>query len=460
MALSIYLLVYLSIIHCAVSSQVLPIRRRDASSSPSRHVRPLTSAQFGTIFDVEVQFGNQSFLFLVDTGSSDTWVMQTGYKCVNATDNLELPQEACGYANKTYDISPTFKQIPDQNFGVQYGVGVCVGIVGYEDVTLAGLTVKGQEVGLVTSSTNPGDGLDSGLLGLAYPALTSAHPGTNTSNTSLIFDRVEYTPLLQNMHKQGLIDPYFSLAIQRTPFNISTGDGGYLALGGLPPVDHSPDFAVVPVEITEAVPLNVTSLKRQLSFWTLTVQGAVWSDDPGNRYFRSPFQAVVDSGNPASFFPRDLAESVNAAFSPPATPIPESPSVYAVDCNAKPPTFGLTIGNQTFYHAPEDLIINHGDGTCTSGLGNADAAAYEGVVLYFLGDVFLKNVVAVFDFGKDEMRFASTLNVTGDGNGTSTTSGAPSSSPTAVRSLAGGKEIAMQAVSAVGFILTMSFIYV
>jgi hypothetical protein len=30
-----------------------------------------------------------------------------------------------------------------------------------------------------------------------------------------------------------------------------------------------------------------------------------------------------------------------------------------------------------------------------------------GISLAFLGDAFLKNVVAVFDFGKNEMRFAA-----------------------------------------------------
>jgi hypothetical protein len=430
------------VVSSELSPGVLALHRRAASSSSSPPVSPLVSAEFGTIFDVEAQFGNQSFQLLVDLGSSDTWVVQTGYQCFNGSDNLELPQEACGYANKTYDISSSFKQIPNQNFGVHYGVGIASGIVGYEDVSIAGKTVRGQEVGIVNKATNPGDGRDSGLLGLAYPALTSAHPGTNTSNSTFLLDRVPYTPVLQNMAKQGLIDPYFSLAIQRTPFNSSTGHGGYLALGGLPPVDHSPEFAVTPVEITEAVPLNVISGKRQLSFWTVTVQGAVFNstDHPAHSNSTPPFQAVVDSGSPSSFFPHTLAASLNAAFNPPATPIPSNPSVYSVACDATPPTFGLTIGNQTFYHAPEDLIINTGGDTCISGLGNADAAPFEGVVLYFLGDVFLKNVVAVFDFGKDEMRFATTFNLTGGGSGSTTTS-APSASATSNAAGGNGRNI-------------------
>lgn len=425
----------LAVLPFVISSElppgVLALHRKAVPSSSSLAVSPLISAEFGTIFDVEAKFGNQSFQLLVDTGSSDTWVVQTGYQCFNGTDNLELPQEACGYANETYDISPSFKQIPNQNLGVHYGVGIVSGIVGYEDITIAGKTVKGTEVGIVNKATNPGDGRDSGLLGLAYSALTSAHSGTNTSNTSFLLDRVPYTPVIQNMAAQGLIDPYFSLAVQRTPFNSSTGHGGYLALGSLPPVPHSPDFAVTPVEITEAVPLSVISGKRQLSFWTVTVRGAVFnsSTHPPRSNSTPPFQAVVDSGNPSSFFPHALAASLNRAFNPPATPIPSNPSVYSLACDATPPTLGLMIGNQTFYHAPEDLIINTGGGTCVSALGNADAAPFQGVVLYFLGDVFLKNVLAVFDFGKDEMRFAATYNLTEGGGGSATTA-APSASAT------------------------------
>lgn len=74
---------------------------------------------------------------------------------------------------------------------------------------------------------------------------------------------------------------------------------------------------------------------------------------------------------------------------------------YLVDCSAKPPVFGVQIAPETFFIDGADLILDGGDGTCISGVNDA------GESLSILGDVFLKNVLAVFDVGASEMRFAA-----------------------------------------------------
>ena len=76
-----------------------------------------------------------------------------------------------------------------------------------------------------------------------------------------------------------------------------------------------------------------------------------------------------------------------------------------VDCNAIPPTFGVAIGGQTFYHNRQDVILPYGNNVCLSTIGAVVPTA--AIWLAFLGDAFLKNIVAVFDFGKNEMRFAA-----------------------------------------------------
>jgi hypothetical protein len=68
-------------------------------------------------------------------------------------------------------VTDTFTQIPDENFNITYGDGeFLTGIIGTEEVTLAGITVK-QTVALVNLAAWEGDGTTSGLIGLAYPAL-------------------------------------------------------------------------------------------------------------------------------------------------------------------------------------------------------------------------------------------------------------------------------------------------
>ena len=91
---------------------------------------------------------------------------------------------------------------------------------------------------------------------------------------------------------------------------------------------------------------------------------------------------------------------MNALFDPPAV-YSDDEGAYIVDCNATAPEFGVRIGAETFFINAEDLFLDNGDGTCISGVDDA------GDSLSILGDVFLKNVLAVFDVGASEMRFAA-----------------------------------------------------
>lgn len=114
------------------------------------------------------------------------------------------------------------------------------GVMGYETVTVAGITVEHQEVALVNYTYWFGDNVTSGLMGLAYPRLTSAFVGTNSSVNDLD-KQVPYNPVMTSMIEQRLIEPVFSLALERD------SDNGYLALGGLPPVNHTGPFASTPI---------------------------------------------------------------------------------------------------------------------------------------------------------------------------------------------------------------------
>lgn len=51
--------------------------------------------------------------------------------------------------------------------------------VGFDTVTVGGLTVTKQEIGVVNKAAWLGDGINTGLFGLAYPGLTSVYNGSN-----------------------------------------------------------------------------------------------------------------------------------------------------------------------------------------------------------------------------------------------------------------------------------------
>ncbi|PYI23430.1 acid protease [Aspergillus violaceofuscus CBS 115571] len=384
---------------------------------PLNHTTTLLAAQYGTTFNVEVTIADQTFQLLVDTGSSDTYVVRNDFVCINETTNQEISQAACGYAPHAYHESSTYRLIPNQTFGVQYGNGVACGVMAREDITLAGITVPGQAIGIADRSHPMGDGINSGVLGLAYPSLTSAHPRNHTDNTTFWFDREIYRPLFNTMYEQGLVaEPYFSIALAHSPHNLTaapaTTFGGYLTLGDYPPVAHNATFAKVPVEILKNIPPSFTSGKRTRSYWAFTVSAVTWgepeADDCPLITNATAFQALTDTGNDFSFLPMAVVDSVNALFDPPAV-YSEALGYYLVDCDAQAPVFGVAIGGQTFYHEGRDLIYRTEEGYCVSSLAASEDVAYEGIVLNILGVPFLKNVVSAYDFGKNELRFAQRL---------------------------------------------------
>lgn len=406
----------------ARTPQHLTLNKR-STPSVKNVTTPLLSTLFGIDFDVNVTLGNQTLALLVDTGSSDTYVMRTGYKCFDKTNGTELPQAACLYGDATYNPTESYSPIPNEMFGVQYGAGIASGVMAQEDVTIGGITVKGTTIGVANSSTPMGDGVNSGLLGLAYPALTSAHPANVTDNTTYFFNRLTYDPVLFTMHKQGLIDPYFSLALARTPQNATTGFGGYLSLGGLPPVPHSPNFTIVPVEIDNSVPVSITSNERVRAYWTLTVSTLVYG--PGNSSATSTannitttqtvanstaFQAFLDNGNYFSYLPDSIVTTINSLFSPPAV-FDNTTGLWIVDCAATAPQLGLTVGNETFFLDGRDLIYQTGEagGMCISNIMSSSfqgGSTYGDITLNILGAAWFKNVLTVFDFGANEIRLA------------------------------------------------------
>ncbi|KAJ5655787.1 hypothetical protein N7507_007737 [Penicillium longicatenatum] len=402
---------------------------RHISTRQSSSTSTLIATQYGTVFDAPVTIGNQTFMLLVDTGSSDSYVMQNGYKCVNSTDNLVIPQLDCLYANKTYQKSKTYHRVPNEIFGVEYGAGIASGLMAYEQVSIGGISVEAQKVGIANDSNPMGDGVNSGLLGLAYPSLTSAHRANQTSNSTYWRDRLVYNPLLYTMHEQGLIDSYFSLALAHTPQNESTSFGGYMTLGGLPPVNHSSHFATVPVEITDNIPLWFTSGKNVRSYWSTTVNNITYGSSLNNLTTNSSsFQAFIDSGNYISYLPDAIVGPINALFSPPATYESET-GLYVVDCSAKAPEFGLSLGDQTFYHNGSDLIYQTSEGVCVSSLASSSEVSLGDITLNIIGVPFLKNVVAVFDFGKNEMRFAKRFSSKKSVSGNNTSAPLPSDAP-------------------------------
>ena len=361
-----------------------------------------------------LEIGTQSFQAQIDTGSSDTWVVGKDFQCVDETTRAPDPESACMFG-PTYTIEPTFRRIKNETFHIFYADGTTVtGIYGNDTVTLAGIAVQNQQIAVADHASKfYGNDVTSGYIGLAFPSATSAYAGSDPSNTT---EPITYNPILTNLFSKGYVAPVFSLAIERSSITSGVAAGGLLAIGGLPPVRHSPVFSSAPFLLITVDPYGNPYSVPQYHFYTIIVRGFKYEGSTETNWTRptnfpnplplptdpSHHSVMIDSGSTLIYLPTGIADAVNALFDPPAV-YDAGYGAYLVDCAAKAPEFGAEIGDQTFFIKGEDMKIPvpGTDEICASGISDAGSS------MSVLGTVFLRNVLAVFDVGASEMRFAA-----------------------------------------------------
>ncbi|KAK0640705.1 aspartic peptidase domain-containing protein [Cercophora newfieldiana] len=383
-----------------VTSHVIPMARHDVPGSHDIHLRRRAtnvSTSLTNVHDVyyiiDLLVGKEIIPVSIDTGSSDTWMK---------------PDCGLGEGLKG-ELSGGI--VPNVSFGRQYADGTFVeGYFGFEDVTVGGLTAKRQRLGIVNNTYWQGDGRVSGLLGLAYPYMTSLDGPYETQPL--------YDPVFTTLWKEKLISPMFSIALSRhvdqsptqSPVDPSL-ETSYLALGGLPPVSYDEDsWARTPIQDMSTLKAwGITTKEHGL--YILTAEAYVYGNANGTFTVTgeglsrnvSQFPVTIDAGATLTYMPTILAKKLYASFDPPAELI--AYGLYYAKCNAKVPQFGVQFGGKIFWMAPEDLLRQSArDPTkewCRVGVTDSDS------IDPILGVTFLNSVVAVFDVEHHEMRFAS-----------------------------------------------------
>jgi len=212
----------------------------------------------------------------------------------------------------------------------------------------------------------------------AYAAL---FPAIEPAADRTAANGIPYSTVMNTIFEvDQLTAPIFSLALSRDSSN--TGFGGYLAIGGTPdPSDPE---------------INASSSFTTVAFlpnsYSITIDGVTYGSGPTapasdaiNRNY------LLDSGTAYVIVPSADAAAIAQLFDPPAT---SYSGVYRVDCAATSPDVQISIGGTAFTINPEDMVFrDERDGICAS-------AFAPGNGIYVLGAPFLRNVLAVFDWGE------------------------------------------------------------
>ncbi|KAI9155353.1 aspartic-type endopeptidase [Paramyrothecium foliicola] len=343
---------------------------------------------FSTQYAIQCAWDGVPLWLLFDTGSSDTWASAAGFECQESPGNAG-DQSACGFGRPQV-FGFGHGEIDDLHFYLRYGSGEEVsGPMGYSDISCGGLSVAEQQVGLANATYWHGNNVTVGILGLAYPSLTSAYFGDIGDEAE--WNAVTYTPFFTSAIIQGAIDPVFSVAIMKNSTD------GVLAWGGLPPFDlHRGKPAATDLIIAKLVNQSETAWKY--SFYTIIPDGFKWDET----IVTSRYPCIVDTGTTMMHLPPPMAESIAKAFQPRAVYMYQW-GAYFVKCNAIPPRLAVTISGKDFWINSAYMIYKNLIDPLTGYCAIAITSGGSGP--YILGDVFLQNVVAVFDVGGAEMRF-------------------------------------------------------
>ncbi|KAI8625416.1 aspartic peptidase domain-containing protein [Xylariaceae sp. FL1651] len=338
---------------------------------------------------MKVGIGHTPYYLIPDTGSSDTWVVQEGFKCLDPYYGGEVPQEYCQFGPQFKGDFPSGK-IDNQNLNISYLSGDYLnGNMGYADITVGNITVPKQQFALVNVAAFSGDGISSGILGLGLRGLTAAFTGNNPAVDSL-GNLVNYSPLMETIGTSNVTSPVLSFAMSREE------NRSYIAFGGVPPVPTG-EYTTVPIQKGTTV-----SGKTDYFYYDIQIDSMEWSSGARNQTARDLPNMIVDSGTTINLFPPEVAAAINAAFSP--SGLQEDSMVWSVPCNAKPPTLDIVIGGKPIRTHPSSMILPETEiegNRCLSGIGAGRPGSY------ILGDTFMQEIVAVFDVSeKMELKFA------------------------------------------------------
>ncbi|KAJ7155092.1 acid protease [Mycena filopes] len=365
----------------------------------------LDGAAFEHEYLVNITVGGKPFQVILDSGSSDLWVAHSDFGCLDLNGTV-VPPATCNFGPAQFDPSQssTFEPFANVTFFVRYGSGEFLsGPAGFDTISVGGLSVTQQEIGVPDSNAFLGDGVSEGVLGLAFSGLTSVWNTTDRHNAGSA-NHILYTPFFLNAVVQDKLDkPYFSIALNRPTFaqqaNVSfVPDLGFLSFGGIAPVPvlaaHTVTLPVQAYDPHTFVPSNAPDAQFE---WYAVDVGAYTFPGSDNVTTASN-NTILDTGSTMNWFPTPVAAAFNALWSPPAV-LDGDTGLYTVECNATAPAFAVVLGNTSFTVDARDLVIPQKDAAgntfCVS--GNGDGGPDVPRNLFTLGDVFLHNVVATFN---------------------------------------------------------------
>jgi predicted aspartyl protease len=305
---------------------------------------------------VEIGTPPQSFTVVGDTGSSNVWVPST--KCTN-----------CGSKAKFDSSKSSTYQANGTAFNIMYGSGPVSGYLSEDTISIGGLAVTKKFAEITdVSGLGPAFALSQmdGIVGFAFDSISVDH----------------LTPFFHALIEAGKLDePVFSFYLSNT-----NGQNGELTLGGTDESKYTGGITWIPL--------------TSETYWAFELKGF---NINGNNMVSGVNMAIADTGTSLLAVPKADMKAIATAVG--ATPFFLNPNEYTVDCSkiSSMPNIEVALDGASFTITPQQYVLNEENTVCLLGIMGIDLPE----PLIILGDVFLRTVYSVFDFGNQRIGFAT-----------------------------------------------------
>jgi len=305
---------------------------------------------------VQVGTPGQNFKLDFDTGSSDLWF-----------PSVDVAAASPNQAKFDPSKSSTFQQ-DGRPWKISYGDGSnSSGILGTDTVTIGGIQVSNQTIGLANQESQQfqSDSID-GLLGLGFDTITSVQ-GVQTP--------------VDNMISQSLVQaPVFSVRLIKQ----TQGGGGEYLFGSIDQSAISGAITYIPVD--------------KKGYWQIPIDDVFWGDTSLGKQG----ETIIDTGTTLCIVPNDVAAAIYSKI-PGAKNDPQNGWMIPANTDVSIGPLSFSYGGQKFSVPTSDLLFEHTDPTQQWVFGGVQGG---GDNLWILGDVFIKNVYVVFDQGQSQVGIA------------------------------------------------------
>ncbi|RCK56525.1 Candidapepsin-8 [Candida viswanathii] len=298
--------------------------------------------------DIYVGSNRQRQTVLVDTGSSDLWVVDAA-SCDSSSAEC---QEYGTYNAQTSHSSVNLTTA----FSIEYFDGTtAAGNWFLDKVSIAGATLKKQQFADVHSNT-----AGNGVLGLGFK-------GNEVAEQQ--YDNVPIT-----LKKQGFIKKSaYSLYL-----NSVSADKGSILFGGIDHAKYTGELIAQQIYVANYLALLVGSVKVN------------------DVLYDAQQPALLDSGTSWTYLPQEYADAIAEKFN--ATWLDDE-EYYSVGCDSVPGNVTYTFAAGATITVPfDDLLFHDTETECYLGIGRA---AY-----FILGDTFLRRAYTVFNLDDETISLA------------------------------------------------------